>query len=135
MLVTFRGKSVKEFLFATLQLLIDHLVCRPVFCITVVTSNFSGDLRLNTQFKSVDNMNCEQLILKNNFLNKIVVVLWFNPFFVRLWHPIQKLASHQETGKVSMNKSVGEVGGVALTPYFKMKSLHISQFQRLTSIS
>ena len=22
-------------------------------------------------------MNCEQLILKNNFLNKIVVVLWF----------------------------------------------------------
>ena len=30
MLVTFMGQSVKEFLFATLQLLIDHLVCRPV---------------------------------------------------------------------------------------------------------
>ena len=48
MLVTFRGQSVQEFLFATLQLLIDHLVCRHVFCITMVTSNFSGDLKLNT---------------------------------------------------------------------------------------
>ena len=48
MLVAFRGQSVKEFLFATSQLLIDHLVCCPVFYITMVTSNFSGELKLNT---------------------------------------------------------------------------------------
>ena len=36
---------------------------------------------------------------------------------------------------MSMNKSVGEVGGVALMPYFKIESLHISQFQRLASIA
>ena len=96
MLITFRGQSVKEFLFATLQLLIDHLVCRPVFCITMVTSNFSGDLKLNTQFKSVDNMSYEQLILQNNFLNKTVVVLWFFPYLLDYVHPIQRLTCCEE---------------------------------------
>ena len=130
MLITFRGQSVKEFLFATLQLLIDHLVCRPVFCITVVTSNFSGDLRLNTQFKSVDNMNYEPLILKNNSLNKIVVVLWFI-FYVRLCANLQAVRRDQQ----SVDEQICGGGGWAgfdailqnrISPYFTISEVGIN---------
>ena len=86
----------KEFLFATSQLLTDHLVCCPVFCITMVTSNFSDDLKLNTQFKSVENMNYEQLITKNNSLLENCSFVVF-PFFLSDYvHPIQQLAGCEE---------------------------------------